>query len=355
MNISRKKRQNKQIGGDLDTNIQPIVPEHSGLWGVIRLAANFVINGTIKGLESAIKAAAKTLNIDITENDLPGVLNELNKALKDPKTKEQVKEIAGELAEDAVIAMDIAGPELKELAEKITEGGLELIKKESKIAVDDAKEVATAIPGIGTGIGAAILVDNEIKGVEAIGDVLAKNTTAFADATNMIGQKFQDFQNQGKRKLQDFQNQGQRKLQDLQDQAIPFIAQGQDLQNQGQRKLQNLQDQAIPFVAQGQRKFQDLQNQGQRKLQNLQDQGKRKIQDLQNQGIEAQERAEKAIKIAQSTNLLGNFNKRQNGGTTRRHHKKRFKSILKSKKSTNGRLNNKTRKRKSKRVRFFAP
>jgi hypothetical protein len=269
---------------------QPDVPVHDGLWDIVSPVVNLVTNAAIKGTTLATQSAAKALNIDITKNDLPEALEKVSAVIGNPETQAKVRKIAGELATDALVIGEAAGPAFKKTAQSMVETGIELGKKEGKALISAGLDIAGTIPVAGEILEGVRVVSDVVKAGEAVADATAKTVEETADGMNQTIQNLEDLKQAGT-----------------------------ELTNPFTERIPNLQG-------------------------------------LQKEGISAQNRAESAIKLANRTDSAGAGAAAVGGSKrkTRRHHKKRFKSILKSKKSTNGRLKNKTRKHKSKRVRFFA-
>ena len=344
---SKTNRQHKLIGGATSETIQlaqqpaqQLAPEHGGLMDIFGPVVNLVTNAAIKGTKAATESAANALGVSTEKNDLPEVLKEVSIALNDPKTKENVKEIAGELAKDALIVAEAAGPAAKEVAENVANTAIELGQKEGENVGKAVIDVVGTLPVVGEVVEGVRVLDDVVKAGEAAADAAAKTAETMADGVTQTEQKLQQMKEQGKVLTNPFVNQSQQQAQQQQQ----LKDQVQQQAEQAQQKFKGYQDQA-----------QMLKEQAQQKFKGYQDQGQKQIQYLQKQGEEAQKRAETAIQTANRTNLLSNLNRKAEsraeateGGSTRRHHKK-YKSILKSKKSKNG-LKNKTRKRKN--VRF---
>jgi hypothetical protein len=148
------------------------VVSHSGILGVLEKAASILSIG----LTVVVNKVTKMLDIDVSElneqsKDMKQIIiqkiDEINEALKDPETQEQLRELAKILAEKGGVMLEAASPSLKKslfkLIEIVTEGGIKLGHSMIKLILD----LAGAVPVVGEVVEAIRILDDIVKAIQS--------------------------------------------------------------------------------------------------------------------------------------------------------------------------------------------
>ena len=193
-------RKNKK-GGSLtpNANLQTIdlnaAPVHSGLKGLIAVPLSLAANIGQMGASFVIKQASSLLNISTEGKGFNEVVDEFNKALKDPVMREKLKELAGNVAEEATIIIEATTPAIKNAFDKFITIGGEEAEKMGTIMVRTALDVLGTIPVAGEVIEGVRVFDDVVKGFQAAIDAGVKAGTTAADVFSQTLGNIQALQN----------------------------------------------------------------------------------------------------------------------------------------------------------------
>jgi hypothetical protein len=182
---------------------------HSGLLGVLEQAAgifnmgaDIVVNKVTKMLNldlSQLKESSSSLSTEEIKQLLKEKLTQINEALKDPETKEQLEQLARTLGEKGGIILEAAAPSIKKalfkLIEIVTLGGIKLGQSMIKLILD----IAGTIPVFGEVIEGIRVLDDIVKAFQATTAAYLEAYIANADSVTETIRRFNDIMNKFKK------------------------------------------------------------------------------------------------------------------------------------------------------------
>jgi hypothetical protein len=175
---------------------------HSGLLGILEQAAgifnmgaDIVVNKVTKMLNldlSQLKESSSSLSTEEIKQLLKEKLTQINEALKDPETMEQLEQLAKTLGEKGGIILEAAAPSIKKalfkLIEIVTVGGIKLGQSMIKLILD----LAGAIPVFGEVIEGIRVLDDIVKAFQATTAAYLEAYIANADSVTETIRRFND-------------------------------------------------------------------------------------------------------------------------------------------------------------------
>jgi len=145
--------------------------------GIVKPLAYIALGIAEKGTALGVQKLGEILKIDITGKDVGKLLPEFNLSLEDPATRAEFARFLVNITDNVDFALKAMGPPIRKVVDKILDIADESGKKVVRTAAGVALEGATAIPVVGSGIGAFIVADNFVKLIQSA-------MSAFFGATN---------------------------------------------------------------------------------------------------------------------------------------------------------------------------
>ena len=178
---------------------------HSGLLGILEQAAgifsmgaNIVVNKVTKMLNldlSHLTESSSSLSTEDIKEILKEKISQINEALKDPETMEQLEELARTLGEKGGIIIEAAAPSIKKALFKLIEivavGGVKLGQSMVKLILD----IAGTIPVIGGVIEGVRVLDDIVKAFQATTAAYLEAYIANVDSITETIRRFNDMMN----------------------------------------------------------------------------------------------------------------------------------------------------------------
>ena len=177
---------------------------HSGLLGILEQAAGIFSMGA----NIVVNKVTKMLNLDLSQlkdsssEDIKQILREkiaqINEALTDPETMEQLEELAKTIGVKGGIILEAAAPSIKKalfkLIEIATVGGIKLGHSIIKLILD----LAGAIPVFGEVIEGIRVLDDIVKAFQATTAAYLEAYIANADSITETIRRFNDMMSEFK-------------------------------------------------------------------------------------------------------------------------------------------------------------
>jgi hypothetical protein len=181
---------------------------HSGLLGILEQAAgifsmgaNIVVDKVTKMLNldlSQFKESSSSMSTEDIKQILREKITQINEALKDPETMEQLEELARTIGEKGGIIIEAVAPSVKKalfkLIEIVTVGGIKLGQSMVKLILD----VAGTIPVFGEVIEGIRVLDDIVKAFQATTAAYLEAYIANADSITETIRRFNDMMNKFK-------------------------------------------------------------------------------------------------------------------------------------------------------------
>jgi len=173
----KKTITNKFRGG------QPVNP-HPGLVGP---AMNLISNTTNKIASTAISGASKLLGVDLAnKGDVNNALKKEFAILSDPQTRENIKKVVSEGAQNFAIGLKAAQPAVNQLLKTTTDAIEKTGAKVGKAGVTIAMNTLEEIPGVGILIGSVRSLDKAAQAAQSVANAGSEIITASGDAVNQV-------------------------------------------------------------------------------------------------------------------------------------------------------------------------
>ena len=175
---------------------------HSGLLGILgqaagifSMGANIVVSKATKMLNldlSQLKESSSSVSTEEIKQILREKITQINEALKDPETMEQLEQLAKTLGEKGGIILEAAAPSIKKalfkLIEIVTVGGIKLGQSMIKLILD----IAGTIPVFGEVIEGIRVLDDIVKAFQATTAAYLEAYIANADSVTETIRRFND-------------------------------------------------------------------------------------------------------------------------------------------------------------------
>jgi len=154
-------------------------PAQTGIIGVGSAIFGFFISIIEYGVLFIIHELSSILGIETEGKDLNYILEQFNKALEDPKTREQLRLILTSLGEIFVIFLDELKEPIKEVVYEFIDIGTDASHKIIKRMVDIILDAIGIIPGVGEVLEAIRAVDDVVIQIQAVIGLAIKSSTMF--------------------------------------------------------------------------------------------------------------------------------------------------------------------------------
>jgi hypothetical protein len=165
-------------------------PAQTGIIGAGGEIVGFFISITEYIVLFIIHELSDILGIQTEGKDLNYILEQFNKALEDPVTREQLRVILSSLGEILIIFLDEFKEPIKGLLNDMIDIGADASHKIVKRLVDLLLDAIGIIPGVGEILEAIRAVDDVVIQIQAVIGVLIKSSTMFinffGDSLNSI-------------------------------------------------------------------------------------------------------------------------------------------------------------------------
>jgi len=170
--------------------------------GFIKPMAYLVFNLIERGGNAAVRELGRILHVETDSTDIKELVSNLNKALEDPQTKQELATFLVNMGDKILIATEALGPPLQKAIDKVLDIFDRGAKRVIQVATSAGLEAATALPVIGSVMGGVIVLDDMVKlGEAAISAALGTTTTAVeaaSDVRNNIIEKTTELANEHK-------------------------------------------------------------------------------------------------------------------------------------------------------------
>jgi hypothetical protein len=190
--------------GDYQEDETRYESSHSGILGILEQASGIFSMGA----NIVVNKVTKMLNLDLSQfkdsssEDVKQILKEkiaqINEALKDPETMEQLEQLAKTIGEKGGIILEAAAPSIKKalfkLIEIATVGGIKLGHSMIKLILD----LAGAIPVFGEVVEGIRVLDDIVKAFQATTAAYLEAYIANADSITETIRRFNDMMNKFK-------------------------------------------------------------------------------------------------------------------------------------------------------------
>jgi len=154
-------------------------PAQTGIIGVGSAIFGFFISIIEYGVLFIIHEMSSILGIETSGKDLNYILEQFNKALEDPKTREQLRLILTSLGEIFVIFLDELKEPIKEVVYEFIDIGTDASHKIIKRMVDIILDAIGIIPGVGEVLEAIRAIDDVVIQIQAVIGLAIKSSTLF--------------------------------------------------------------------------------------------------------------------------------------------------------------------------------
>jgi len=154
-------------------------PAQTGIIGVGNAIFGFFISIFEYGILFIIHELSSILGIETEGKDLNYILEQFNKALEDPQTREQLRLILTSLGEIFVIFLDELKEPIKEVVYEFVDIGADASHKIIKRMVDLLLDAIGIIPGVGEVLEAIRAVDDVVIQIQAVIGLAIKSSTMF--------------------------------------------------------------------------------------------------------------------------------------------------------------------------------
>ncbi len=154
-------------------------PAQTGIIGVGSAVFGFFISIFEYGILFIIHELSSILGIETQGKDLNYILEQFNKALEDPQTREQLRLILTSLGEIFIIFLDELKEPLKEVVYEFIDIGADASNKIIKRLVDNMLDAIGIIPGAGEVLEAIRAIDDVVIQIQALIGVAIKSSTLF--------------------------------------------------------------------------------------------------------------------------------------------------------------------------------
>jgi len=154
-------------------------PAQTGIIGVGSAIFGFFISIIEYGVLFIIHEMSSILGIETSGKDLNYILEQFNKALEDPKTREQLRLILTSLGEIFVIFLDELKEPIKEVVYEFIDIGTDASHKIIKRMVDIILDAIGIIPGVGEVLEAIRAIDDVVIQIQAVIGLAIKSSTMF--------------------------------------------------------------------------------------------------------------------------------------------------------------------------------
>lgn len=154
-------------------------PAQTGIIGIGSAIFGFFISIIEYGVLFIIHELSSILGIETEGKDLNYILEQFNKALEDPKTREQLRLILTSLGEIFVIFLDELKEPLKEVVYEFIDIGADASHKIIKRMVDIILDAIGIIPGVGEVLEAIRAIDDVVIQIQAVIGLAIKSSTMF--------------------------------------------------------------------------------------------------------------------------------------------------------------------------------
>ena len=154
-------------------------PAQTGIIGVGSAIFGFFISIFEYGILFIIHELSSILGIETEGKDLNYILEQFNKALEDPQTREQLRLILTSLGEIFIIFLDELKEPLKEVVYEFIDIGADASHKIIKRMVDLLLDAIGIIPGVGEVLEAIRAIDDVVIQIQAVIGLVIKSSTLF--------------------------------------------------------------------------------------------------------------------------------------------------------------------------------
>lgn len=154
-------------------------PAQTGIIGVGSAIFGFFISIFEYGILFIIHELSSILGIETEGKDLNYILEQFNKALEDPQTREQLRLILTSLGEIFIIFLDELKEPLKEVVYEFVDIGTDASHKIIKRMVDILLDAIGIIPGVGEILEAIRAIDDVVIQIQALIGIAIKSSTLF--------------------------------------------------------------------------------------------------------------------------------------------------------------------------------
>ena len=154
-------------------------PAQTGIIGVGNAIFGFFISIFEYGILFIIHELSSILGIETEGKELNYILEQFNKALEDPQTREQLRLILTSLGEIFVIFLDELKEPLKEVVYEFIDIGADASNKIIKRLVDNILDAIGIIPGAGEVLEAIRAIDDVVIQIQAVIGFAIKSSTLF--------------------------------------------------------------------------------------------------------------------------------------------------------------------------------
>lgn len=154
-------------------------PAQTGIIGVGSAIFGFFISIFEYSILFIIHELSSILGIETEGKDLNYILEQFNKALEDPKTREQLRLILSSLGEIFIIFLDELKEPLKDVVYEFVDIGADASHKIIKRLVDLLLDAIGIIPGVGEILEAIRAIDDVVIQIQALIGVAIKSSTLF--------------------------------------------------------------------------------------------------------------------------------------------------------------------------------
>jgi len=154
-------------------------PAQTGIIGIGSAIFGFFISIIEYGVLFIIHELSSILGIETEGKDLNYILEQFNKALEDPKTREQLRLILSSLGEIVVIFLDEFKEPIKEVIYEFIDIGTDASHKIIKRMVDIILNAIGIIPGVGEVLEAIRAIDDVVIQIQAVIGLAIKSSTMF--------------------------------------------------------------------------------------------------------------------------------------------------------------------------------
>ena len=162
--------------------------------GIVKPLAYIALGIAEKGTALGVKKLGEILKIDITGKDIGKLLPAFNLSLEDPATRAEFARFLVNITDNVDFALQAMGPPIRKIVDKILDIADESGKKVVRTAAGVALEGATAIPVVGSGIGAFIVADNFVKLIQSAMSAFFGATSSSVVAVAEVNKNIKDLQ-----------------------------------------------------------------------------------------------------------------------------------------------------------------
>lgn len=271
-NSPKSSQQHSQQTSQINSNITTTQPTNNittqsaqapEAQGIIKPLAYMALSIVERGSASAVQQLSSILNVDASGKDIGKTLIKFNKALEDPQVRENLARFLVNLGNKVLLASKALEVPIKEATDKL----LDIVDTSGKKAVRTIAsimlEAATAIPGLGSVIGAFIVADNMVKmgqsGINAVTGAVTTGIDATAEASANLEQMGKELEQNKEKTVQNIlsqtesfnrgisNNELEKTSQPIQQQQQPIQQPIQPIQQQPIQQIQPIQQQQQPI------------------------------------------------------------------------------------------------------------